>query len=60
MQEKKPSPTKQPLVVEDESWKQWSSFHMIHHPPGGATAATAYRPPVYVSAPTKAEAVWDL
>lgn len=74
-----PSPTKQqnqqqPLVVEDESWKRWSSYNLIHNQPELQRQQSAYTPPVFVS-PGKsfhqvqqqqqhhivpAEAVWDL
>lgn len=59
---------KQPLVVvEDESWKRWSSYNLIHHPPDAKKQEGAYNPPAFVSSPQQqqqqhipAEAVWDL
>lgn len=64
-QEDKQRAIQQPLVVEDESWKQWSSYHLIHHP---KDQQAVYRPPNFVSvsgagaegAPARAEAVWEL
>ncbi|GAB9470441.1 hypothetical protein Gpo141_00007686 [Globisporangium polare] len=78
-----PSPAKhqkqenlqQPLVVEDESWKRWSSYNLIHNQPELQRQQSAYTPPVFVSPGTgslqqvqqqqqhhivPAEAVWDL
>ncbi|KAF4044035.1 hypothetical protein GN244_ATG03605 [Phytophthora infestans] len=53
---------KEPLVVEDESWKRWSSYNLIHN--SSATTLQDYEkytPPVYVG-PTQqpAEAVWEV
>jgi hypothetical protein len=55
----------QPLVVEDESWKKWSSYNLIHNADGsrrGDDSNIQYHPPVFVShtAQQDAEAVWDL
>lgn len=63
----------QPLVVEDESWKRWSSYNLIHHQP--ERQQSVYTPPEFVSPGTSlqqvqqqqqqhhivpAEAIWDL
>ncbi|KAG7387006.1 hypothetical protein PHYPSEUDO_014882 [Phytophthora pseudosyringae] len=50
---------KEPLVVEDESWKRWSSYNLIHHP--SASTLQDYAPPTYVG-PTQqaAVAVWEV
>lgn len=61
----------QPLVVEDESWKKWSSFNLIHNQSALQKQQSAYVPPPFVSPRsqqqqeqqqhvTPAEAVWDL
>lgn len=47
----------QPLVVEDESWKKWSSLNLIHSE--AAKQEDQYHPPIYIK-PQPAEAVWDL
>ncbi|KAE8902313.1 hypothetical protein PF005_g11232 [Phytophthora fragariae] len=53
---------KEPLVVEDESWKCWSSYNLIHHPSAtGLQAPQKYTPPTYVSsAQQPTEAVWEV
>ncbi|GLD95603.1 hypothetical protein PINS_up004280 [Pythium insidiosum] len=53
------SDVQQPLVVEDESWKKWSSYNLIHAAPDNKD--DRYNPPAYVSQQQQsAEAVWDL
>lgn len=47
----------QPLVVEDESWKKWSSYNLLHN---NGDQVDQYLPPTYVSQQMPAEAVWDL
>lgn len=51
----------QPLVVEDESWKKWSSYNLIHAK-DKTDEDSRYNPPVYLSQGQHeaAEAVWDL
>lgn len=52
---------KQPLVVEDESWKRWSSYHLIHHPTSVSVQDRNYTPPSYVATSQQpAEAVWEV
>jgi hypothetical protein len=53
---------KEPLVVEDESWKRWSSYNLIHHPSApGLQGQERYTPPEYVgSTQHPAEAVWEV
>lgn len=50
----------QPLVVEDESWKKWSSYNLIHNGGNADGQEDQYLPPTYVSQQMPAEAVWDL
>jgi hypothetical protein len=52
---------KKPLVVveDDESWKKWSSYNLIHAPAAQQKDET-YRPPAYISQRVSAEATWDL
>ncbi|KAK1943972.1 hypothetical protein P3T76_005368 [Phytophthora citrophthora] len=54
---------KEPLVVEDESWKRWSSYNLIHHPSASRLQDyEKYTPPTYVGGTSQqaAEAVWEV
>ncbi|CEG49397.1 uncharacterized protein PHALS_15214 [Plasmopara halstedii] len=53
---------KEPHVVEDESWKRWSSYNLIHHSNVYRLQGfEKYTPPTYKSLSQQpAEAVWEV